>query len=229
MRLADFLDVGLSGCALTKIQGGPKVTRQKFTWAFLSDYTLRKIMSANDQSIFSVTGRAHCQGQDAFFLQQQYALQCWDQGPCQWYGEFEEDCGWTEWIEWNINPSRRYILCHTKRKIKTQGSKGMCTWWKIIQGIACKDSPASYTVWIVYTVKHLLLELTVWYLSGNSRLTAASTREKEPPSHSRLSVGIKCLPDTYLETTVWRPPPHGCLTVHRTTASQLPANGRLAG
>ena len=33
-----------------------------------------------------------------------------------------------------------------------------------------------YTVWIVYTATQLLLELTVWNLSGNSRLTAASTR-----------------------------------------------------
>ncbi len=32
-----------------------------------------------------------------------------------------------------------------------------------------------YTVWIIYTATHLLLELTIWYLSGNSRLTAAST------------------------------------------------------
>ena len=85
---------------------------------------------------------------------------------------------------------------------------------------------STYTVWILYTVTHLLLELTVWYLSGNSRLTAASTREKEAPSHSRLHTAvswvINCLCDIYLETAVWRPPPHGCLAVYRTTASQPP-------
>ncbi len=91
----------------------------------------------------------------------------------------------------------------------------------------------TYTVWIVYTVTHLLLELTVWYLSGNSCMMAASSREKDPPSHSRqhaaVSRGIKCLSDTYLETAVWRPPTHGCLTVYRTTASLPPSNGCLAG
>ncbi len=33
----------------------------------VTDYTLRKVMSANDQSIVAVTGRAHCQRQVAFF------------------------------------------------------------------------------------------------------------------------------------------------------------------
>ncbi len=33
-----------------------------------TDYTPRKIMSANDQGIVAVTGRAHCQRQVAFFL-----------------------------------------------------------------------------------------------------------------------------------------------------------------
>ncbi len=33
----------------------------------VTDYTLRKIMSANDQGIFAVTGRAHCQCQVAFY------------------------------------------------------------------------------------------------------------------------------------------------------------------
>ncbi len=94
-----------------------------------------------------------------------------------------------------------------------------------------------YTVWIVYTVTRLLLELTVWYLSANSRLTAASTRLPHGKKNLRLTAAcirlshgvlnaFWCL---YLETAVWRPPPHGCLTVYRTTASQPPANGRLVG
>ncbi len=33
------------------------------------DYTLGNIMSANDQGIIAVTGRAHCQRQVAFFTQ----------------------------------------------------------------------------------------------------------------------------------------------------------------
>ncbi len=33
----------------------------------VTDYTLRKIMSANDQDIVALTGRAHCQRQVAFF------------------------------------------------------------------------------------------------------------------------------------------------------------------
>ncbi len=33
----------------------------------VTDYTLRKIMSANDQGIIAVTGRAHCQRQVALF------------------------------------------------------------------------------------------------------------------------------------------------------------------
>ncbi len=32
-----------------------------------TDYTLRKTVSANDQGIVAVTGRAHCQRQVAFF------------------------------------------------------------------------------------------------------------------------------------------------------------------
>ncbi len=36
-------------------------------FVLLTDYTLRKIMSANDQGIVAVTGRAHCQRQVAFF------------------------------------------------------------------------------------------------------------------------------------------------------------------
>ena len=50
-----------------------------------------------------------------------------------------------------------------------------------------------YTVWIVYTVTHLLLTLAISHLIG-----------LEPLSHNRLhtavSRGIKCLSDTYLET-----------------------------
>ncbi len=34
----------------------------------VTNYTLRKIMSANDRGIVAVTGRAHCQRQVAFFL-----------------------------------------------------------------------------------------------------------------------------------------------------------------
>ncbi len=34
----------------------------------VTDYTLRKIMSSNDQGIIAVTGRAHCQRQVAFFM-----------------------------------------------------------------------------------------------------------------------------------------------------------------
>ena len=37
-------------------------------FVLVTDYTLGKRMSANDQSIFAVTGRAHCQRQVAFFL-----------------------------------------------------------------------------------------------------------------------------------------------------------------
>ena len=36
-------------------------------FVLVTDYTLRKIMSANDQGIFAVTGRAHCQRQVASF------------------------------------------------------------------------------------------------------------------------------------------------------------------
>ncbi len=36
-------------------------------FVLVTDYTLRKIMSANDQGIFAGTGRAHCQRQVAFF------------------------------------------------------------------------------------------------------------------------------------------------------------------
>ena len=36
-------------------------------FVLVTDYTLRKIMSANDQGIFTGTGRAHCQRQVAFF------------------------------------------------------------------------------------------------------------------------------------------------------------------
>ncbi len=43
-----------------------------------------------------------------------------------------------------------------------------------------------YTVWIVYTTTHLLLELTLWYLSGNSRLTATSTRLPHGKNNLRL-------------------------------------------
>ncbi len=88
------------------------------------------------------------------------------------------------------------------------------------------------TVWIVYTATHLLLELTVWYLSGKSRLTAASTplpHGKKNLLHTAVSRGITFLSDTYLKTAVSRPPPHCCLTVYKTTASQPPANGCLAG
>ncbi len=35
--------------------------------AFVSDYTLGKIVSANRRGIFALTGRAHCQRQVAFF------------------------------------------------------------------------------------------------------------------------------------------------------------------
>ncbi len=34
----------------------------------ITDYTLRKIMSANDQGIVAMTGRAHCQRQVAFLI-----------------------------------------------------------------------------------------------------------------------------------------------------------------
>ncbi len=74
--------------------------------------------------------------------------------------------------------------------------------------------------------------IPIWKQPFGSRLHTAASREKEPPSHSRLhtvvSWGNKCLSDTYLETAVWRPPPHGRLMVYRTTASQPPASGRLA-
>ncbi len=36
-------------------------------FVLVTDYTLRNIMSANDQGIVAVTGRAHCQRQVAFF------------------------------------------------------------------------------------------------------------------------------------------------------------------
>ncbi len=36
-------------------------------FVIVTDCTLRKIMSANDQDIVAVTGRAHCQRQVAFF------------------------------------------------------------------------------------------------------------------------------------------------------------------
>ncbi len=36
-------------------------------FVLVTDYTLRKIMSANDQGIVAVTGRTHCQRQVAFF------------------------------------------------------------------------------------------------------------------------------------------------------------------
>ncbi len=35
-------------------------------FVLVADYTLRKIMSAIDQDIVAVTGRAHCQRQVAF-------------------------------------------------------------------------------------------------------------------------------------------------------------------
>ncbi len=35
-------------------------------FVLVTDYTLRNIMSANDQGIVAVTGRAHCQRQVAF-------------------------------------------------------------------------------------------------------------------------------------------------------------------
>ncbi len=37
-------------------------------FVLVADYTLRKIISANDQGIIAVTGRAHCQCQVAFFI-----------------------------------------------------------------------------------------------------------------------------------------------------------------
>ena len=37
-------------------------------FVLFTDYTLRKIMSADDQCIVAMTGRAHCQRQAAFFL-----------------------------------------------------------------------------------------------------------------------------------------------------------------
>ncbi len=80
-------------------------------------------------------------------------------------------------------------------------------------------------MWIVYTATHLPLELTVCYLSGIGRLTAASTREKEPPSHSRLhtavSRGIKYLSDT-ASTRL----PHG-IKNNRLTAAWKRLPGRL--
>ncbi len=36
-------------------------------FVLVTDYTLRNIVSANDQGIVAVTGRAHCQRQVAFF------------------------------------------------------------------------------------------------------------------------------------------------------------------
>ncbi len=37
-------------------------------FVLVTDDTLRKIMSSNDQGIIAVTGRAHCQRQVAFFF-----------------------------------------------------------------------------------------------------------------------------------------------------------------
>ncbi len=37
-------------------------------FVLVTDYTLRNIMSASDQGIVAVTGRAHCQRQVAFLL-----------------------------------------------------------------------------------------------------------------------------------------------------------------
>ncbi len=36
-------------------------------FVLVTDYTLRKVMSTNDQDILAGTGRAHCQRQVAFF------------------------------------------------------------------------------------------------------------------------------------------------------------------
>ncbi len=37
-------------------------------FVLVTDYTIRKMISANDQGSVAVTGRAHCQHQVAFFF-----------------------------------------------------------------------------------------------------------------------------------------------------------------
>ncbi len=91
----------------------------------------------------------------------------------------------------------------------------------------------SYTVWIVYTVTHLLLELTVWYLSGNSRLTAASTQLPHGKKNLLLTAACIRLSRGVLNAcliSIWKPPSDGRLhTASSRYIEQPPANGRLAG
>ncbi len=87
-----------------------------------------------------------------------------------------------------------------------------------------------YTVWIVYSATHLLLELTVWYLSGNSRLTAASTRLPHGKKNLCLTAACIRLSRGVLNAClipIWKEPSDGRLHTAASQYIEQPPHSRL--
>ena len=109
-------------------------------------------------------------------------------------------------LEW-CNPPRQCLLCEIQTKFTFDLAWGT--------GVHCvdriyRDIPSA-------RIDRLTAASTRLPHGKNLRLTAACIRL----SHGVLNA---CL------IPIWKQlPPHGCLTVYRTTASQPPANGRLVG
>ena len=87
-----------------------------------------------------------------------------------------------------------------------------------------------YTVWIVYTVTHLLLELTVWYLSRNSCLTAASTRLPHGKKDLRLTaacIRLYCGVLNACLIPIWKQQPDGRLHTAASRYTEQPPQSCL--
>ncbi len=88
----------------------------------------------------------------------------------------------------------------------------------------------NYTVWIVYTATHLLLELTVLYLSGNNGLTAASTRLPHGKRNLRRTAACIRLSCSVLNAClipIWKQPSDGRLHTAASRYIEQPPHSRL--
>ncbi len=105
--------------------------------------------------------------------------------------------------------------------------------WTPSGGLKPSDSSwikKPYAVWIVYIATHLLLELTVWYLTGNSRMAAASTGLPHRKKNLRLTAACIRLSNGVLNAClipIWKQPSDGRLYTAASRYIEQPPDIRL--